>query len=110
MRYSTSKAGVTAAKQTRAPLLAGFETLEEYRAPRESVFPTLASLRWVLIEYRRELLDADALRQHRGRVLLHGERADQVIDQATKAAAVRRYEAIAAVLSEDDGEVVAKNK
>lgn len=109
MHSSKSKVGAKAAKKPapaiQSPLLSGFESLEQYRAPRQSVFPTLTSLRWMLFEYRRELLDADALRQHRGRLLLHPERTDHVVDQATKTAAVRRYEAIDAALRDDHCEV-----
>lgn len=72
--------------------LAGFLTLEEYQAPRTEIFPTLTALRWFVSENKRQLLDADALRQHRSRLLLHDTRTDMLVDIVGREAAERRFD------------------
>jgi hypothetical protein len=75
---------------TTSPL-GGFLALEEYQLARSVIMPTLNSLRWFISENREELLEADALRQHRGRLLLHAERTDRLVDKIGRDAAARRF-------------------
>lgn len=80
--------------------LAGFVPLEEYQAPRAAILPSINSLRWIISENREEILEADALRQHRGRLMLHAERMDVLIDKFGKLAAERRFRGTADVMSD----------
>ena len=71
MKRKSTKPGATPAPPAIPPQLpaasplAGFLTVEEYQASRQVILPTINSLRWFISENRDELLEADALRQHR---------------------------------------------
>lgn len=73
--------------------LAGWLTIPEYRGPRGAIFPSDHSFRFWLSDHREELLEADCVRQFRGRIFLHPERTDAAVDSIAKAAAERRFRA-----------------
>jgi hypothetical protein len=90
-RKKSKSAAPKPAPPPPSAILAGFYPLEQYQASRVAIFPTIHTLRWIIAEHREELLEADALRQHRGRLMLHAERADRVVDKLGRDAAIRRF-------------------
>ncbi len=53
--------------------------LDEYRAPRENLFPSRASLEWFVRQHRAELGQAGALSAPNGKLMVFPDRFDAVV-------------------------------
>ena len=87
MTFSDLRGAVSTAQGAKvAQLLA----LEQYRAQRAHLFPSLSSLQWWMRTHRRQAIEAGALLLVRGRYHVNPEKMDACIAAAGQEAALRQ--------------------
>lgn len=74
-----------------APSLDSLYCLEDYQRQNSKIFSSLNSLRWFITANRGELLEAGALVQLAGRVLIDGPRFTQTTLEIGRRRAVQRH-------------------
>lgn len=80
------------ATQNEAPsALDNLQRIEAYQRTASHVFPTVSSLRWFIRVNRAELLDAGALAQLAGCVMIDGPRFTAKALEIGRRAAVQRH-------------------
>ena len=61
--------------------LANLKTVDQYRESRQHVFPSDTALRWQIRQHRPELTERGAIVVLRGRLFIHENRFDQIIQE-----------------------------